>query len=117
MTENPTPQKGDRVRITTAIEAEVRDADGETIRVHYRRDDGTCGLLVSQPPLPPVTRTIEVLTPEEPPINSVLLDRAGLAWQRLDDIWRSVDHDRYTWAYLQRLKPFNVIHRGGDDAD
>ena len=104
MTENPTPQKGDRVRVTfTGI---VRR---ECIGYNAWQVDTSTGVFTVP------SEWVEVLAPEEPPIGSVLLDRGGLAWQRLDDIWRSVDHDRYTWAYLQCLKPLNVIHRGGDD--
>lgn len=113
MTENPTPQKGDRVRVTTAFEGEVTEASSGGISIR----DGM-GVPMTFAWVPPFgTRTVEILAPAEPPVGSVVLDKYGIAWQRLDDSWRSVGDDRVMWADLQYLQPLTVIHRGGDDAE
>lgn len=109
MTENPTPQKGDRVRIVHVTEGVVTLA-GEG-GLSLRTADGYLVHCLSGGP---GVRTIEILTPAEPPIGSVALDRHGLAWQRRG-AWNSTDDDLCSWADLQGLGPLTVIHRGGDD--
>lgn len=54
-------------------------------------------------------------TPAEPPNKSVLLDRYGYSWQRVNGMWSQGDVN-HEWAYLlEHNGPVEVIHRPMDN--
>jgi hypothetical protein len=57
--------------------------------------------------------TFELVTPAEPPVGSVVVDREGDTWQHLGRGWYCIgDGERTPWEEVATCAPFTVLREG-----